>query len=325
MRAGRTSTQSTDTQTSPAPTAMPAALRRRRSAPYVSFRIDPDDRAVVARRPDGTRPDGDREGRAADVVRVLDRFLLGIDLPDLVALVVGEPDLPSPIAMSYNPNESGTDPSHRRSREARELAERGDNPDRAESVGERAPDRASRWRASSSRDRCARSHGSSPPRSASRRRRESRRPGPLKADDAPAFGSVQLPSESSDGSMRKMRPSVVPTQSAPAAATRSAGVPGTENVLTTRVFASIREIVPAPSFELITQTQSSEAVTSVGAVPTGIAATTLRETGSMAATEFGGRRSRPRARAPQAVPPRLRQRSAPRRTRADDRPAGVDA
>ena len=94
---------------------------------------------------------------------------------------------------------------------------------------------------------------------------------------------------SEEGSMRKMRASVVPTQSAPAAASRSAGVPGTENVLTTRrELGSIREIVPAPSFELITQTQSSEAVTVVGAAPTGIAATTLRETGSMAATEFGG-------------------------------------
>ena len=62
-----------------------------------------------------------------------------------------------------------------------------------------------------------------------------------------------------------------------------------QNVLTTRcALGSIREIVPAPSFELITQTQSSEAATVVGAAPTGIAATTVRETGSIAASEFGG-------------------------------------
>ena len=54
-----------------------------------------------------------------------------------------------------------------------------------------------------------------------------------------------------------------------------------------RVRASIREIVPAPSFELTTHTQSSEAATSVGVLPTDVTDVSSSDTGSTAPTEFG--------------------------------------
>ncbi len=109
------------------------------------------------------------------------------------------------------------------------------------------------------------------------------------AVSSPAFGSVQLVSTRSVlGSTRKTWPSVVPTQSESKAATMFRGVPPTENVdASLRVRASIREIVPVPSFELITQTQSSEAATSVGVLPTEVTDVSSSDKGSMAPTEFG--------------------------------------
>src|SRR4029453_18506427 len=110
-----------------------------------------------------------------------------------------------------------------------------------------------------------------------------------KALDSPAFGSVQLFSiRSVSGSTRMTRPSLVPTQSDPNAATSERGVPPTENVdATRRVRASILEIVPIPSFEFTTQIQRGDAAVAVGAFPTGTAATASSERGSTSASEFG--------------------------------------
>ena len=122
---------------------------RRRSADVdplriACCRIDPDDRPLVARRPDGTGAHGDREGATVDLVRVLQEVALGVDLPDLVSLVVGQSHAAVADRNVVRPERERDRrlPSQGGRVEPNELAERGDSPERAKSVGERTPDRA---------------------------------------------------------------------------------------------------------------------------------------------------------------------------------------
>src|SRR5262245_56609762 len=110
-----------------------------------------------------------------------------------------------------------------------------------------------------------------------------------KGMERPAFGRRQLETGLSvEGSTWTTRPPLVPTQSEPAGAMSSIGVPPTEKFETNRLRrTSSLEIVPTPSLELITQTQSFDAAIADGAFPTGTAATTFPEAGSIAAIEFG--------------------------------------
>ena len=182
------------------------------------------------------------------------------------------------------------DAPHRGGVEPLELA--AENPERAESVVHRPPRRALlRNSAVTWTGRCARSRERSRPRP---------RPAPPPASPAPwsssnavlspAFGSVQLDS-TSRCSARRERPD--PRRSRPTASRTprrcswASRRPRT-STRADRVSASIREIVPAPSFELITHTQSSEAATSVGVLPTGIAARARATPDRRPRRELGG-------------------------------------